>query len=152
MFEVTKNCYFFPRSLQSLGDQLNLYSHDAKVYKMFSSIVTPFWNIHFGISFPWQCSVFVQRRLSMIISFLSLKTLRTTLLSLLFKWNSYFPPTFSIFWVLLYSYFFIEGTWKPLSRLFRVLLSLLTCIGSLATHRAPCKILQYRDQTWFFMH
>ena len=32
MFEVTKNCNFFP---PSLGDQLNLSIQDAKVYKIF---------------------------------------------------------------------------------------------------------------------
>ena len=50
MFEVTKNCKFFPRSLWfcKRSDQLILSSNDAKVYKIFFTSVL---NLYFGFSF-----------------------------------------------------------------------------------------------------
>ena len=56
-------------SFEQLGpDQFNLSSHNAKVHKIFLlQLLFLFWNIHFGSSFPWSCSVIVQRKLCLLI-------------------------------------------------------------------------------------
>ena len=117
-----KIAILFPRWLPSLGvckNQISLNLADMMqkfIEYFYFSYNSFFLKIYFGISFPWQCSVIVQRKLCLLIIsnwkhwehpyypyFSWLK-------SLLFKnFEPYFIPTF-----------LMEGTWKPVITLISV--------------------------------
>ena len=123
MFEVTKNCNFFPRSLhlhRVCKSQINLIwaAMMWKFIKYFFFICNSFlWTFILLFSFHGNV-VIVQRKLCLlIISFSKSESIKNVPSNPTFHdWNSFFCPTFSKFWALLYPYFFWWSTWKPANR------------------------------------
>ena len=120
MFEVTKNCNFFPRSLCSLGvskNQINL--NWAATMQKFKNYFYFSCNSFFGtfiLVFLFHGNVvllFREKFVSLYLS-LSLKTLRTSLPSLLFMIEiPSFALLFQNFEPDFIPTFLTEGTWKP---------------------------------------
>ena len=116
MFEVTKNCNFFPRSLEVCKNWINLIwavmMLKFKKYFYFSC------NSCFGtfiLVFPYHGNVVLLFRENgfLIISFSkSENTQNIPTIPTFHDLNSYFFPTFSKFWALLYPYFFTGGRLK----------------------------------------
>ena len=122
MLEVTENCIYFPCLLCLLGVCKNLINliwaaTMQKFINIITSTVTPFlehWFWYFLSIVINVVLLFRENFVSFLCLFLSLKTLRTSLLSLLFMIEI---PTFALLFQNLEPYFIptfsMEGTWKP---------------------------------------
>ena len=115
-----RKLYFFPHSLRLLGvckNQINIIW--AAMMQKFIKYFFFSCNSFFGtliLVFPSHCNVvllFKENFVCFLCLFLSLKTLRTSLLSLLFMIKI---PTYALlflkFWALIYPYFFVGGHLK----------------------------------------
>ena len=116
MFEVTKNCNFFPRSLEVCKNWINLIWAVTmlKFMKYFYFSFNSFFGT-FILVFPYHGDIVLLFRENcfLILSFSksentqNIPTIRT-----FHDLNSYFCPSFSKFWALLYPYFFTGGHLK----------------------------------------
>ena len=121
MYEVTKNCNFFPHSLRSLRrykNQINLIwvAKMQKFIKYFHFSCNSFF-CSFILVFPFHSNavlLFRENFVCLVYFFLSLKTFRSPLLSLLFMIQI---PTFALLFQNFEPYFIhtylMEGPWKP---------------------------------------
>ena len=121
MFEVTENCIYFPRLLCLLGvckNQINLiWAATMQKFIKYYYFNSNSFSGTLILVFSFHCNVvllFRENFVSFLCLFLSLKTLRTSLLSLLFMIEI---PTFALLFQNLEPYFIptfsMEGTWKP---------------------------------------
>ena len=108
-----KIVFFFPRLLEVCKNWINLIW--AVTMQMFMKYFYFSCNSCFGtfiLVFPYHGDVVLycsEKTVFLLYLFLSLKTLRTTLYPYFYDLNSYFCPTFSKFWALLYPCFFTGG-------------------------------------------
>ena len=116
MFEVTKNCNFFPRSLEFCKNWINLIW--AVMMQKFMKYFYFSCNSFFGtfiLVFPYHGDIVLLFRENcfLILSFSkSENTQNIPTIPTFHDLNSYFCPTFSKFWALLYPYFFTGGHLK----------------------------------------
>ena len=114
MFEVTKNCNFFPRSLEICKNWINLIWTVTmqKFMKYFYFSCNSFFGT-FILVFPYYGDIvlFFKENYFLILSF-SENTQNIPTIPTFHELNSYFCPTFSKFWALLYPYFFTGGHLK----------------------------------------
>ena len=93
-------------------NQINLICASVKVYKIvLLQLKLLFWNIYFGISFPWYRSIMFREKFVCLYLFRSLKTVRTSLL-FMFEIPT-FVHLFQNFEPCFISSFSMVGTWKP---------------------------------------
>ena len=116
MFEVTKNCNFFPRSLEVCKNWINIIWAVTmqKFMKYFYFSCNSFFGT-FILVFPYHGDIVLLFRENcfLILSFSkSENTQNIPTIPTFHDLNSYFCPTFSKFWALLYPYFFTGGHLK----------------------------------------
>ena len=125
MFEVTKNCNFFPRLLEVCKTWINLIW--AVTMQMFMKYFYFSCNSFFGtiiLVFPYHGDVVLLFRENcfLILSFSKSENTQNIPTLLTFHdLNSYFCPTFSKFWALFYTCFFTGGhltAWKEEERFY----------------------------------
>ena len=114
MFEVTKNCNFFPRSLEVCKKWINIIWAVTMLIKYFYFSCNSFFGT-FILVFPYHGDIVLlfRENCSLILSFSkSENTQNIPTIPTFHDWNSYFCPTFSKVWALLYLYFFTGGHLK----------------------------------------
>ena len=116
MFEVTKNCNVFPCSLKVCKNWINLIWAVTmqKFMKYFYFSCNSFFGT-FILVFPYHGDIVLLFRENcfLILSFSkSENTQNIPTIPTFHDLNSYFCPTFSKFWALLYPYFFTGGHLK----------------------------------------
>ena len=116
MFEVTKNCNCFPHSLEVCKNWINLIWAVTmqKFMKYFYFSCNSFFGTFILVCPYYSDIVLLFRENCFLISSFSMSenTQSISTIPTFHDLNSYFCPTFSKFWALLYPYFFTGGLLK----------------------------------------
>ena len=121
MFEMTKNCNVFPRSLGVCKNQINLIWEATmqKFIKYFYFSCNSFFGT-FILVFPFHGNIvllFRENFVCLLCLFLRLKHSEHPYYPFFSYWNSYFCLLFQNFELYFIPSFFMEGTWKPVTTL-----------------------------------